>query len=630
MSLQAMISGDECAAPSNPLHRILKHADDDRSLQRDRMGGPSSSRLQHLPSSIMASSSQADMAMARQFFQSPVIGSPVPRPMDARPEIPLQPMAVASWSLPQQNQKPGFQMQPDSMQSSGWSSEFHSTSHTPEMHQAIAEHMNASGSSLQQPMAPGFQFQQRSYGMGMYSVPGPSLSQASSLPIFSDADFDAAFASFDQLHKPASGASIREVDDNLQELNDAMGSATLSDNTKGKGKAKMPDVEDPDYLDRFERVWNEYQTSNDPNAAQALRDWEADFNERMGNEREEFDYGGEMEKMWNGYEEDGGLALDSPTFDQWGAPMLSPYEFERQNPYLEAPPQEPLLERAKALLAQNGSLSEAARMIEAAIQRGDLGAGGFEAWILLGETRSMDEREDAAMRALREGVRIAEAAGAKGEGMVSLAISYTNESYEKASYHLLLRWLGLQYPSVTPPDISPSASTWVLQERATEAFLAVARQQNSTGVIDPDIQIGLGILSYTNGDFDRAKDCFEAALSVRPRDYLLWNRLGSCLSNGNRPEEALGAYREALNIRPTYTRAIYNVGVACLNIGAHREAAEHFLSGIAAQQSTGGPSSDQLWTTLKRCFTAMERPDLVDKANPGVDLHVFRNEGFDF
>lgn len=120
----------------------------------------------------------------------------------------------------------------------------------------------------------------------------------------------------------------------------------------------------------------------------------------------------------------------------------------------------------------------------------------------------------------------------------------------------------------------------MLQERATEAFLAVARQQNSTGVIDPDIQIGLGILSYTNGDFDRAKDCFEAALSVRPRvgfaflsngvrfliyrqDYLLWNRLGSCLSNGNRPEEALGAYREALNIRPTYTRAIYNVGVAC-------------------------------------------------------------------
>lgn len=37
------------------------------------------------------------------------------------------------------------------------------------------------------------------------------------------------------------------------------------------------------------------------------------------------------------------------------------------------------------------------------------------------------------------------------------------------------------------------------------------------------------------------------------------------MSNGNKPEEALGAYREALQLRPTYTRAIYNVGVACMS-----------------------------------------------------------------
>ena len=48
-----------------------------------------------------------------------------------------------------------------------------------------------------------------------------------------------------------------------------------------------------------------------------------------------------------------------------------------------------------------------------------------------------------------------------------------------------------------------------------------------------------------------------------PQDYLLWNRLGSSLSNGSKPEEALGAYKQALQLRPTYTRAIYNVGVAC-------------------------------------------------------------------
>ncbi len=42
----------------------------------------------------------------------------------------------------------------------------------------------------------------------------------------------------------------------------------------------------------------------------------------------------------------------------------------------------------------NGSLTEAALLLEAAIQKGDLGVSGYEAWILLGETWSMDEREE--------------------------------------------------------------------------------------------------------------------------------------------------------------------------------------------------------------------------------------------
>ena len=88
----------------------------------------------------------------------------------------------------------------------------------------------------------------------------------------------------------------------------------------------------------------------------------------------------------------------------------------------------------------------------------------------------------------------------------------------------------------------------------------------------------------------------------------------------------MGAYREALNLRPTYTRAIYNVGVACasktlllfslatsltrphaagLNIGAHKEAAEHFLSALCMQQSNNGETSDQLWFTLRRALMSM-------------------------
>ena len=70
------------------------------------------------------------------------------------------------------------------------------------------------------------------------------------------------------------------------------------------------------------------------------------------------------------------------------------------------------------MLEQNESLSEVALLLEAAIQKGDLGEGGYEAWILLGETRNMDEREEAGMKALTEGVRLAQEAGAAGAGML--------------------------------------------------------------------------------------------------------------------------------------------------------------------------------------------------------------------
>ncbi len=76
---------------------------------------------------------------------------------------------------------------------------------------------------------------------------------------------------------------------------------------------------------------------------------------------------------------------------------------------------------AKALLERNGSLSEAALLLEAAVQKGDLGEGGYETWILLGETRNMDEREEAGMRALMEGVKRAEAVGAAGAGMLVMS-----------------------------------------------------------------------------------------------------------------------------------------------------------------------------------------------------------------
>lgn len=178
-------------------------------------------------------------------------------------------------------------------------------------------------------------------------------------------------------------------------------------------------------------------------------------------------------------------------------------------------------------------------MLEAAIQRGEYGEGGFETWILLGETRNMDEREEAGMRALLEGVRIAEQAGAPGAGMLvsrnlafsalthkhsyfqSLAISFTNESYDRASHTMLMRWFKAKYPGVPIPEETAKAvgtnSSWDTHERITQLFMEQARSQHGQDQMDPDLQIALGVLFYTNGDYERAQDCFAAALNVRPK-----------------------------------------------------------------------------------------------------------------
>ena len=119
---------------------------------------------------------------------------------------------------------------------------------------------------------------------------------------------------------------------------------------------------------------------------------------------------------------------------------------------------------------------------------------------------------------------------------------------------------------------------------------------------------------------------------------MLWNRLGATLANSGRSEEAIGAYHQALSIKPSFVRGRYNLGVSCINIGCYREAAEHLLGALSMHQveaaSENGAQeirnvSSNLWETLRRTFIMMERRDLADKAQIGTDVNIFRNE-FDF
>ncbi|KAJ7163573.1 hypothetical protein C8R43DRAFT_990111 [Mycena crocata] len=631
MSFEGLVSGAECAVPFNPLSQVLKHTEGDRSLQQDRIAGPSSARLHQLPGTNSSGASQHDLALARQFFESgpgPAFGAPNPAELARFHELSGRSMSEASegWIMEQQKSMRGFEA---GAAPAAWAAEF-GPPQASAAAQSSQQHM-ARPDYQQRPTYMSSLGQFNTMSMGMY---GPGMAQQA-FPMqmngkgkSREADFEAAFAQIAAAHPQTQTetARIEEVDDGVAQLGEALDKAKLDD----------PEGMTPE----FKRVWGQLQNSDLPPPKEEMAKWEAEFNQLMSAQRDDLDgdYGAAMQNAWEGGLGDFSEDVESTAvkFDPHGIPILSEYVFEQNNKHLaEAAAARSPLADAKALLEQNGSLSEAALLLEAAIQKGELGEGGYEAWILLGETRSMDEREEAGMRALAEGVKRGEAAGAPGVGMLSLAISYTNESMDRASHSMLLRWLRSRFPAhpVSAETIAAVAtnSMWDTHQRLTDVFLDLARTQHSRGEMDPDVQIALGILFYTNTEYDRAKDCFESALSARPTDFVLWNRLGSSLSNGSHPEEALGAYREALQLRPTYTRAIYNVGVACLNIGAHKEAAEHFLSALSMQEATG-ETSDQLWYTLRRALLTLDRPDLaaMTASENRAPLEAFRKEGFDF
>jgi peroxin-5 len=151
--------------------------------------------------------------------------------------------------------------------------------------------------------------------------------------------------------------------------------------------------------------------------------------------------------------------------------------------------------------------------------------------------------------------------------------------------------------------------------------------------VDADVQVALATLLNTNEDYHRAHDCFSAALSVRPDDWLLYNRVGATLANGGRAEEALPYYYRALEINPAYIRARFNLGISCINLKRDEEAAQHILDALVLQENDGlrglednhDVTSNALWDSLKTCCLHMQRIDLAAMCDY-QDLEGMRNQ----
>lgn len=456
---------------------------------------------------------------------------------------------------------------------------------------------------------------------------------------------------------------------------------------QSKGKGRMVELDDQDWEQQFAEIDAAGKQENldvDANAAM-----EAELNSMDRSVMSETNEFGDFESVWRGIQAENAdyasqmfsnndirtwdpesLSRDFDTWDTFDGihnhdSHLGDYLFEDSNIFSNA--KDPYSEGTR-IMREAGNLSLAALAFEAAVQKDPR---HLEAWVALGNAQAQNEKETPAIRALEHAVQIDPN---NLPALMGLAISYTNEGYDSTAYRTLERWLSTKYPSILPPEqISAPQDLGftdrnLLHEKVTSNFIRAAQVSPQGEHMDPDVQVGLGVLFYGAEEYAKAVDCFEAALASseqghsnhRDQAHLLWNRLGATLANSGRSEEAIHAYERALQLNPNFVRARYNLGVSCINIGCNEEAAQHLLGALAmhrvveregvervrevigeepgvgervsegeVRRMAGMNQSTNLMETLRRVFGNMGRRDLAEKVQMGVDVEAFRGE-FDF
>ena len=455
---------------------------------------------------------------------------------------------------------------------------------------------------------------------------------------------------------------------------------------KGKGKGRMVELDEKDWEQQFAEMDAATQRDLDAEANAAMERELNDMDRSVLSETNEFEHL-DFESVWRRIQaetgdarsmmDDGeyGMHLGGEFNDTWGNfdsnfhdrfqdPQMGNYVFEEDNPFSAT--KDPF-DEGIGIMNEGGNLSLAALAFEAAVQRDPQ---HVQAWCQLGSAQAQNEKESPAIRALEQAIKLDPN---NLSALMGLAISYTNEGYDSTAYRTLERWVSTKYPQIiSPNNLTPAGDfgftdRHILHEKVTAQFIRAAQLSPDGEHMDPDVQVGLGVLFYGAEEYGKAVDCFEAALASTEsgttnephQAHLLWNRLGATLANSGRSEEAIAAYEKALTLNPNFVRARYNLGVSCINIGVLPQAAQHLLGALSmhrvveregmqrvkevigedpgsstideddVERMMGMNQSTNLLETLRRVFNSMGRRDLMEKVEERMDIEQFRGE-FDF
>lgn len=274
------------------------------------------------------------------------------------------------------------------------------------------------------------------------------------------------------------------------------------------------------------------------------------------------------QKEWNRLKPDGkpyGYRAIHPEYEK--------YNYMAENPYLQC---QDAIDNAI-----HTTLADAIMALEAKVQ---LNPEDAKTWEQLGLKQQENERDAAAITALEKAVSIDANCL---DAWLALAVSYTNEHCRMDAYNCLEQWIANspKYKHILQEKLGQNYTNEVKRHNyITQLFLEAARTAPGEEM-DADVQVGLGVLFNMSEEYDKAVDCFKAALISRPYDYQLWNKVGATLANSRDSMGAVEMYFNALQINPSFVRARYNLAISCMNMGQHHEAAEHLLTALDLQRA---------------------------------------------
>merc|ERR1719198_1045447 len=287
--------------------------------------------------------------------------------------------------------------------------------------------------------------------------------------------------------------------------------------------------------------------------------------------------------------------------------MERAYEFVDKNPYEKD--QNAFLKGQAAF--KRGEINEAIYLLESAVQQDDSNA---EAWRLLGQSHAENDQDPQAIICLERAV---ERDPYNLPALLALGVSYVNELDHNKALENLQAWVQHNPKFAGLEIVKDAYSDGSLVDEVMQLMLKALAH---SGGKDPDVLEVLGVLYNVSRDYDNAVKTFKDALSNRPDDYGLWNKVGATLANSARSDQAMPAYHKALKLRPKYARGYLNLGICHANLNNYSEAARNYLTAL-----TLNPKASHIWSYLRIAFTCLDRFDLA-KLTDKRDVSLFKGE----